>query len=638
MARNAGRIAAYLLIGGCVCTALILERLRKSPRLARVRRQLGMAAGYCGAVLNSSAPALTAGQLRHRAGVLVTGIGLVWLVIAGRLIQLQGWQQQELTQRADRQREVVQEIQPRPGDIYDAHGRLLATSVAMPSLYVVPAEIHDPWQTAQSLAEALGVEAEPLFEKLGRYSGKQFLWVQRRLTAEAAERVRQLDLPKGCWGFRDEYQRVYPQGGLAAQVLGLRDIDGQGRGGVEESRDAQIHGISGQRILIRDAIGKVIDVQDDPQHPVIAGQDISLTLDAVIQLFAERALDELVTEWQPEACCAIVMNPQTGDVLAMASRPTFDPNHPDAAPADAWKNRAIADIYEPGSTLKPIIVAYGLDQGLLQQDDTFNCEWGRYRMGRRLLHDHHPYGHLSLTDVLVKSSNIGMAKIGERLTNQYLYQAVTAFGLGRKSGIELPGELAGIVRPLDQWTTYSTGSIPMGHELATTPLQLITAHAILANGGMMIRPRILRETSDSGSAELRRLVQPTIAPDWARWIVQEPMRQVVVRGTGKRAQLDDVDVFGKTGTAQCLSPQGGYLHGKYISSFVCGAPAGRPRVLVLVVINQASGSGGETFGGRIAAPVAARILKDTLGHLPPDEGTPIFLGHPEDATGGAMRR
>ena len=616
---------------------MILERLGKSQRVASGRRQLRAAAAFCSRHLNTRAQSLSAGQLRQRAGVLVTVIGLVWLVIAGRLIQLQGWQQRELTQRADRQREVVQEIQPRPGDIYDAHGRLLATSVSMPSLYVVPTEIRDPWQTAQILAEALEIETEPLFEKLDRYSGKQFLWIQRRLTTEAADRVRQLDLPKGSWGFRDEYQRVYPQGGLAAQVLGLRDIDGKGRGGVEESRDAQIHGTPGQRVLIRDAIGKVIEVQDDPQHPVIAGEDISLTLDAVIQLFAERALDELVQEWKPEACCAIVMNPQTGDVLAMASRPTFDPNHPEEAAADAWKNRAIADIYEPGSTLKPIIVAYGLDQGLLQIEDAFDCEWGRYRMGRRLLHDHHPYGTLSLTDVLVKSSNIGMAKIGERLTNQQLYQAVTAFGLGRKSGIELPGELAGIVRPLEQWTTYSTGSIPMGHELATTPLQLITAHAILANGGLMVRPRILKETSDPGSEELRRLVQPTIAPEWARWMVQEPMRQVVVRGTGKRAQLDGVDVFGKTGTAQCLSPQGGYLHGKYISSFVCGAPAGRPRALVLVVINQASGSGGETFGGRIAAPVAARILKDTLGHLPPAEGAPVFLGHPEDAT-GALRR
>lgn len=562
-----------------------------------------------------SAATPTPAQLRRRASLVVTVVGLAWLMLAGRLIQLQGWQQQELGRRADRQREFLQTVNPRPGDIYDAHGRLLATTIRADSLYLVPSEIREPWQTSQRIATALRLNADDLFARLGQHADKQFLWVKRRLPDADVERVRQLALPAGSWGFREEYQRIYPQGGLAAHLLGLRDIDGVGRGGVEESCDDQLRGIPGKRRLICDARGRVIDVVDLIDEPPRPGADVTLTIDAVVQLFAERALDGLMTEWRPESCCAIVMDPRTGDIRAMASRPGFDPNHPEATPDAAWKNRAIADIYEPGSTFKPIVVAYGLDQHLLAPGDTFHGEWGRYRMGRRLLHDHHPYGALSLTDVLVKSSNIGMAKIGERLTNERLHAAASLFGFGRKTGIELPGELSGILRPLSEWTSYSTGSIPMGHELAATPLQLITAHAAIANGGALIRPRVVQPRADAHSADLRRVVQTIVRPEVCEWLVTEPMTQVVVRGTGRRAQIPGISVFGKTGTAQGLADSGGYVHGRYISSFVCGAPAEAPQLLVLVVVNQAQGTGGETFGGRIAAPVAAQILKDSLQHL-----------------------
>ncbi len=569
-------------------------------------------------------------QLRRRAGVVVTLVGLAWLVIAGRLVQIQGLQQAELTARATRQRVVIEEVPPRPGDIYDAQGRLLATTIQAPSLYLVPLELREAWPVAQGLAEALGLDADELYERIGRNRDKQFLWVERRLTEERAARVRALEMPPETHGFRAEYRRVYPQGPLAAQVLGLRDIDGMGRGGIEEQFDAILRGEPGKRQLTRDARGRVIDVVEDPAHPLQAGRDVHLTLDAVLQHVTEQALETLHVEWRPEGCCAIVMDPRTGEVLAMASRPGFDPNHPEAAPEAAWKNRAIADIYEPGSTLKPLIVAYGLDRGLVGRGDSFHCEWGRYAMGRRLLHDHHPYGVLSLTDVLVKSSNIGMAKIGQRLGNEELHAATTAFGLGRPTGIELPGELPGILRPLSEWTSYSTGSIPMGHELATTPLQLIAAHAALANGGVWRRPTLLKAAASDEEVVLPAFEQAVVSPEVARWVVAEPMRQVVVRGTGRKAQLEGYSVFGKTGTAQALSPGGGYTHGKYISSFLCGAPAEAPELLVLVVINQAQGRGGETFGGQIAAPVAARILRESLVHrrISPDRPLPKLASEP----------
>lgn len=564
-------------------------------------------------------PADSTSSILNRARLVVTAVGVLWTLLALRLVQLQWWQQVRFADRAEQQREYAEEIVARPGDIVDRQGRLVATTVTLRSLYVVPSRISKPWSIASTLASALDLQADQLFEKIGDRD-RHFIWIKRRLSTVEVEKVKQLNLPKGAWGFRDEYRREYPQGVAAAHVLGLRDIDGVGRGGIEEGMDHLLSGEKGRRKLARDSRGRVIEILDDIEQPPQPGQSVQLSLDLVVQLFAERELDAVMSEWKPESCSAIVLDPKTGDIMGMATRPTFDPNHPDKASSDAWKNRAIADIYEPGSTFKPFVVSYGLDQGVLHKNDVFNCEHGEYRMGRRVLHDHHRYGMLNLTDVLVKSSNIGMAKVGERLTNERLFAAATLFGFGRKTGIELPGELPGILRPLRQWTSYSTGSIPMGHELATTPLQLISAHGALANGGLLVRPRIvLPHTSDS-TAAVRQISETTVRADVAKWLVEVPMQEVVTRGTGKRARIPGYQVFGKTGTAQCISPQGGYVHGKYISSFVCGAPVENPRLLVLVVVNQSS-VGGETFGGKVAAPAAANILKQSLVYLriSPDE-------------------
>ena len=557
-----------------------------------------------------------------RARLVVTILGLGWLVLAARLVQLQWFQQDKFANRAEQQREMFEEIPARPGDIVDRQGRLLATTLPCRSLFLVPTLIDSPKTVAEDLSRVLDLSSESLFDKITRNSQRQFLWVKRRLTEAEADQVKHLDLPKSAWGFRDEYRREYPQGVVAAHVLGLRDIDGIGRGGIEERFDSDISGRSGRRQIARDSRGHVIEIVDAGLTPPVPGHTIRLSLDVVIQLYAERELDEVMSEWKPQSCSAIVMDPTTGEVIAMATRPTFDPNQPQDASLDAWKNRAIADIYEPGSTFKPMIVSYGLDRGLLEKDDIFNCENGQYRMGRRILHDHHRYGKLSLVDVLVKSSNIGMAKIGERMENSRLFEAATIFGFGRKTGIELPGELPGILRPLREWTSYSTGSIPMGHELATTPLQLITAHAALANGGQLIRPRIRMPDQDNASIPINGMTEPTVSAETARWIIEHPMQEVVTRGTGKKARIPGYHVFGKTGTAQCLSPEGGYVHGKYISSFVCGAPVEAPRLLTLVTVNQSS-VGGETFGGRVAAPAAANILRQALVYLriSPDENS-----------------
>lgn len=563
--------------------------------------------------MNSSTELPSADRLWRRARLVVTVVGLGWMILAARLVQLQWLERDELSSRAAQQRTLIEEVPPRPGDVLDRQGRLLATSVQARSMYLVPKRIAQPEKVAEDVGAALGLPADSLRERLKSQPDRQFLWVKRRLTEDEADKIRQLGLRADSWGFRDEYLREYPQGAIAAQALGLRDIDGAGRGGIEEACDMQLRGKTGKRLLARDARGRVLDVLSDVDEPPQPGSSIRLTLDIVVQLFAERELDQVMANWKPESCCAVAMLAKTGDILAMASRPTFDPNQPELASLEAWKNRTIADIYEPGSTFKPFVVAYGLDQGVLKPEDVFHCENGEYHMGRRVLHDHHPYGKLSLTDVLVKSSNIGMAKVGERMENARLHEAAELFGFGRRTGIELPGELAGILRPLKQWTSYSTGSVPMGHEIAATPLQLITAHAALANRGKLVTPRLVYR-QDSDATQISALTHDTVREETAKWVIEHPMAEVVSRGTGKRARLPGYHVFGKTGTAQCLSPDGGYVTGKYVSSFLCGAPVEDPQVLVLVVVNQAS-VGSEAFGGKVAAPAAANILRQALVYL-----------------------
>ena len=540
----------------------------------------------------------------------------VWLILIARLVQVQWLQRDTFSAQAERQRIFVQNIPARPGDILDRDGRLLATTITAKSLYVVPSAIEDPAAIANQLAGALGLDPAALQSSIDADRTRKFLWIKRRLADAEVDSVAKLSLTEGTWGLRDELLRRYPQGTLAAHVLGLRDIDGIGRGGIEQGFDEILRGRDGSRQLVRDARGKVIDIRGDVAAPV-AGSAVTLTIDSVIQTHAERELDALLEEWSPHAACAIVIEPATGEILALASRPTFDPNNPTEAIETAWRNHAVASVFEPGSTLKPLVVAWALDHGAADRDETTDCENGEYRMGRRLLHDLHPHGELSLTDVLVHSSNIGMAKIGERLTNTELYRSVISFGFGRTTGSGLPGELPGLVRPLNQWNSYSTGSVPMGQELAVTPLQLAVAHAALANGGEIRRPKIIRQDergADDTADPALAIVSRVVSEDSARWTVEVPMTEVVERGTGTHAKISGYRVFGKSGTAQKTDETGAYSATRTVCSFVVGGPSAKPRAIVLVMADEPT-KGVSHYGGTVAGPAAARILERTLAHM-----------------------
>ncbi len=552
---------------------------------------------------------------------------LGWAIMIGRLIHLQGAQRQLLNTRVTRQSSFTEVVPARPGEILDRNGHVLAMTVTRESLYVVPAEIEDPAGFVWQVCSVLNVNADELYERLVRHPKRQFVWVQRRLSEEDAKRIRQLKLPDRTWGFRREYLRQYPQGAYAAHIVGLRDIDNLGHGGLEQSLDDLIRGGDGTRVMTRDARGIVVEVQaarsETPQH----GQTVVSTLDILTQIQAEQQLDQLMHRWQPLGACVIVMEPHTGEVLAMASRPGFNPNVPSEVPADAWRNLAVSAVFEPGSTFKPFVVAWAIQNGLLKTDEVIPCFNGAYRMGRRILHDHHAYSQLSVEDVLVKSSNIGMARIGERLGVQGLHRATAAFGFGTHTGIELPGEINGLVRPKADWDEYSIGSIPMGQELAVTPLQLITAHAALANGGRLVRPHLLLGSSSDQTlpsplsgvetvAATPTLESQIVRPEIADWIVRHPMKGVVERGTGKSARVDELSIFGKTGTAQKPDPvAGGYSDTKHFCSFVCGAPAENPQVLVLVMVDEPTAAGLH-YGGTVAAPTASKILQFAVQRLP----------------------
>ncbi len=558
-----------------------------------------------------------------RLRLLMSGMLLLWAALAFRLVHVQWRQHRTFSEHAVAQQALNETIPARLGDIVDRHGRLLATTARTQSLFVDPSKIAEPEVVAAILAEPLGLEAAGLARRIARNQHRKFLWVKRHLSEWEVDRIYGLELGEPVWGLREEFRRVYPQGSLAAHVLGWRNIDGVPQAGLERTLNTLLQGTDGQRTLVRDARGYVIEVLQEVTQPPRHGGTVTLTLDATIQRIAEGRLDHLVANWNPRSVSAVVLDPQTGEILAMGCRPTFDPARPAAGRAEAWTNHAVSSAYEPGSTIKPCLMAWAVDRRLVSPSETFACN-GTYRMGRRLLHDHRAFGTLDVAGIITFSSNIGMAQIGQRLGNERLRAAVRDFGFGRRTGVELPGESAGIVRPLEAWDDFSTGSIPMGQEIAATPLQMIAAHAALANGGLLITPHLVLR--DRGKASNREptgvLATKILDPSTARWMVTGPMVEVVRRGTARKAAIDGLTVFAKTGTAQKYDPAtGAYSTDRYVTSCLCGAPADAPRLLVLVTVDEPT-SKDAPFGGKVAAPAASDILRralDALRSPPPSD-------------------
>ena len=535
-------------------------------------------------------------------------LGCLWAAaVVGRLVQLQLFEVRHFRTLALRQQERIIETAPERGTILDRNGRPLAVSLPVQSCFAVPAEIANPDLAAGLLAPILEMPAAQLRERLTARRG--FVWVARRLPPDVVARIQALNL-RGIY-FEPEMQRFYPNGTLAAQVLGFVDIDGHGQAGIEYALDREIAGRPGRVLLLADGRGRFFERREQPAQP---GARVQLTLDETIQYIAERELAQAVTQAHAVGGTAIVQDPATGDILAMASWPTFDPNRPGASLPASRQNRAVSDIYEPGSTFKIVTLGAALDAGLVRPDDVVDCQMGRITVGGRVIHDWKRFGLLTVAQVLAHSSDVGAIKIALRLGPDAFYRYIRAFGFGQRTGIPLPWESPGLLRPPSLWSASSIGSLAMGQEVGVTALQMVTAVSAVAAGGLWHRPRIVRtleqhgQTVGSGADAPVRVLRPETAATLAHL-----MEGVVLEGTGRSARLEGYTAAGKTGTAQKVDPQTGrYSRDRYVASFVGFAPLNNPAVTILVVIDSPVGA---HHGGEVAAPVFQRIAQQVLTYL-----------------------
>lgn len=577
---------------------------------------------------------------------------IAMLALAGRLTYIQLKKGEQLGMRADMQQQGYERLVAVRGTIYDRRGRILAGTRIVPSVYGDTVMIYDNMATAGSVGAVIGQPPMPLFEKLEKGAAKRSrsVWLARGIDIQAADNlmaIRKKDTTGLFLGInvQDEPKRTYTTGTVAGHVLGAVNIDGEGIEGIELYHNKLLRGKDGKQAFVRDAAGRKIWLIKDQCKSPINGEHIILSIDRVIQQFTQRILGQTCEYYKAESGNAIVMDPKTGDILAMAVWPEVDPNEFGNTPAEIRRNRAITDPFEPGSIFKPFIASHALQDGVTKLNDSIYCHNGAYTVGRRTLHDAHGLGTLTFQEVVSKSSNIGMAILGQRMGNAKLYEAVRAFGFGKKTGIDLRGEDPGIVQPFKRWTDYSTLSIPMGQEIACTSLQLVTAFAALSNDGQLLRPRVFRGAIDKNGQLIDEHSEPelmnqAVTPEIARTMVQEVMRLTVTAGTGKKADIPGYQVFGKTGTAQIAKSTGGgkghYEDSAYVASFLGGAPSSDPQVVVTVNIRRPSKRIGH-YGGTVSAPAVKEIINAYFDymHIPPFEDPNKKPGDPtEKKVGG----
>ncbi len=568
-------------------------------------------------------------QRRPRLRWLVVWVlALVWMAaILGRLSYLQLFCYGEYYAKAQRQQQRTFEISPKRGVIYDRKGRELAISLPMDSVFGDPSEINDPEMVAHLLAPALEIPAEDLESKIREAHTPVRL--AKKLSPETVQRIDDMNL-RGVF-FQKENRRVYPQHELAAHVLGYVDVDEKGNGGIEYSLDKQIRGRPGKMMVMADGRRRWYDRKESAADP---GASVVLTIDQTIQYIAEKELARAIDETHAKNGTVVVQDPSNGHLLAVAIRPTFDPNNAGSFPEDDRLDRAVMAAYEPGSTFKIVTMTGAIENGVARPTDLVDCQMGSILVAGRLIHDWHPFGILSVRDVLAHSSDVGSIKIALRLGAPKFYEAIRAFGIGQLTGIELPGENRGLLRPVENWTASSIGSIAIGQEVSVTPVQIVSAVSAVANGGTLYRPRIVQDVRGGTSPYTRAAMEPEEVTDAkTAATVREMMETVVLEGTGKPAQLDGYTAAGKSGTAQKIDPATGrYSANQYVSSFVGFAPVNEPVVTILVVLDSPVGA---HHGGEIGGPVFKRIAEQVLSYLDVPHDVPIG---PELQTAGKSNR
>ena len=556
-------------------------------------------------------------QRVHARLLIIAGMALLWTTLVfGRLSYLQLFKHGEYLARAQRQQQRTIEITPKRGNIYDRNGRMLAKSVPVKSAFAVPAEIADEALAARLLSGVLGVPQDALEARLA--SSRSFVWISRKLPPEKVEAIEGLNL-KGIY-FQDENQRFYPKRDLAAHVLGFVDPDEKGLAGIEYQLDGVIRSKSEKIVVMADARQRWFD-GGEAQHE--RGANVTLTVDEKIQYISQRELLAAIEKTRAVAGSVIVMNPVSGEILAMANWPRFNPNAASEASGESRMNRAVAALYEPGSTFKLITLAAAFDQDVTRPEEVFDCENGAIYIAGHRIRDHKPFGLLNVAEILANSSDVGAIKIALRLGAPRFYDYIRGFGFGTPTGIDLPGESKGLLHRLENWSAISIGSVSMGQEIGVTPLQLITAVSAIANDGVMPKPHVVKSIGEQaivndrgvGSPE-RRVIRPETAATLRRL-----MEGVVLNGTGKLARLDGWTAAGKTGSAQKIDPATGrYSRTDLIASFTGFAPLSNPAVAILVSLDSPVGL---HEGGQVAAPVFKRIAEQVLAYLDVPRDVPL---------------
>jgi len=563
---------------------------------------------------------------RTRLRILGVAIGFSFGLVIIRLAALQGIEAPHWVRKAAREHERTFEVQGERGKIYDRNGQPLAVNVEVPSVFAVPSLISDPEATARKLASLFQEDRRLLLQRLK--TGREFVWIHRKADPERVGAF-SLNRTPGL-GILMESQRVYPKQLLLGQTLGFADTDNRGLEGVELRYDAQLQGERGRLIFEQDARGLLVFPKNLAYHLPSGGKNIYLTVDERIQYVSERELDRAMESTRAKAGLVITMDPRTGELLSLAVRPQFNPNARDSHLPSQWRNRPITDLYEPGSTFKIVAAAAALEEGAVRPDELIFCENGRMNLAGKTLHDHTPSLWLSFEDVVAKSSNIGIAKVAARLGPDRLMRYISGFGFGEKTGIDLPGEAQGKIRALSEWSERSLATIAIGQEVGVTPIQMISAMAAIANGGLLLTPHVMRLIADeqgqgiySASPQVRRRV---VSEETARKLTRILERVVERGGTGERAAIPGYPVAGKTGTAQKFDPvTGTYSADRFVSSFVGFIPADFPKVVILVLIDEPQGA--NKFGGSVAAPVFRSIGEEVLQQLgaPPRGRSPVVF-------------
>ncbi|MFH1613124.1 MAG: penicillin-binding protein 2 [bacterium] len=544
---------------------------------------------------------------------------IILCLILYRLFSIQILKHKAFQKIVNKQHHAKITIEPDRGIIYDCNMNPLVLNTKANSLFAIPSEIKNKKTTAYNLAPLINESFSCIYKKINQPK-KKFVWIKRKLNKDTENNIQNLKI-KGLH-FVKETQRVYPHKTLACHILGFVDIDNKGLSGIEKSLDSYIKGIPGWMIMEKDAQNQYFIPSKCKSKNPEGGYSLKLTIDLVIQYIVESELDVIWEKFKPNSAFVIVMDPKSGKILAISNRPNFDPNNSNFYPAYTWKNRAIIDIFEPGSTMKMFLAASALNEKIFTPEEKIFCENGVYSIGRHKIHDHgKKYSWLTFTQVLAYSSNIGMVKIGTKLGKEKLYNCFFNFGFGQKTNLLLPGEMSGVLRKPNNWSSYSISAISIGQEIGITGIQLIKATSILANNGILKEPYLVESVLDNENHIIKEFVQQKQEKQVEKQIlssqtinaINKILQEVVISGTGTKASLKYYSVAGKTGTSQKIDPNTGtYSNNKYISSFIGYVPSNDPQLVILVVVDEPKGA---YYGGEVGAPSFKNIAYESLKHL-----------------------